>query len=218
MILKNILNDLGNVSITGDSGTGKTVFLMQLVKQASLIDNFDEIVIFSRKHEGWEEFISTLEGDILIKSSFPKLLMSTGGFCTYNKNRLLRKKQLVIIDGYEDIVGEIACSKAFNRFKKRRDVMKGSGYDLAFWAVKKELTADDLFQLRIINYLMDANSKVCISSFNEVKANTIPFGHEVCFSNFRLNRTYQIGEFDYKTKGRVDLNKLEEEEDYWGNF
>lgn len=92
MILKNILNDLENVSITGDSGTGKTVFLMQLVKQATLTNNFDEIVIFSRKDEGWEKFISTLVGDISIKSSFPKLLMSTAGFYTYNKNRLLRKK------------------------------------------------------------------------------------------------------------------------------
>lgn len=96
--------------------------------------------------------------------------------------------------------------------------MRGSGYDLAFLAVKKELTANDLFQLRIINYLMDVNSKVCVSSFNDIKAIEIFFAHEVRFSNFRSDRTYQIGEFDYKTKGRLDLNDLEKANDDWGDF
>lgn len=224
MKIENLLRNEGNISVIGNSGTGKTSLLRLVVEEALSLNIYDEIIVYTVYREDYDEFLKNEKvklGQFLIASLIPKVFEGVELF-------LSKKQRLVIVDDFQMILYDNINNGNVKKYRENLEAILYKNMRQGMATPMEIQHAYDKDDLELSRYMMekklcsyidryiDAKPKYCISSSKNLDDMPFKFLQHIHFS--RLNSGFPLGHFEYTSTHKLNDYIEASKENYWGNY
>lgn len=224
MKIENLLRNEGNISVIGNSGTGKTSLLRLVVEEALSLNIYDEIIVYTVYREDYDEFLKNEKvklGQFLIASLIPKVFEGVELF-------LSKKQRLVIVDDFQMILYDNINNGNVKKYRENLEAILYKNMRQGMATPMEIQHAYDKDDLELSRYMMekklcsyidryiDAKPKYCISSSKNLDDLPFKFLQHIHFS--RLNSGFPLGHFEYTSTHKLNDYIEASKENYWGNY
>jgi hypothetical protein len=224
MKIENLLRNEGNISVIGNSGTGKTSLLRLVVEEALSLNIYDEIIVYTVYREDYDEFLKNEKvklGKFLIASLIPKVFEGVELF-------LSKKQRLVIVDDFQMILYDNITNGNVKKYRENLEAILYKNMRQGMATPMEIQHAYDKDDLELSRYMMekklcsyidryiDAKPKYCISSSKNLDDLPFKFLQHIQFS--RLNRGFPLGHFEYTSTHKLNDYLEESKENYCGDY
>ncbi|MFK4796624.1 P-loop NTPase family protein [Lactococcus petauri] len=224
MKIENLLLNEGNISVIGNSGTGKTSLLRLVVEEALSLNIYDEIIAYTVYREDYDEFLKNEKvklGKFLIASLIPKVFEGVELFPS-------KKQRLVIVDDFQMILYDNINNGNVRKYRKNLEAILYKNMRQGMESPMEIQHVYDKDDLELSRYMMekklcsyndryiDAKPKYCIASSESMDDLPFKFLQHIHFP--RLNRGFPQGHFEYTSTHNLNDYLEASKEDYWGNY
>lgn len=224
MKIENLLLNEGNISVIGNSGTGKTSLLRLVVEEALSLNIYDEIIVYTVYREDYDEFLKNEKvklGKFLIASLIPKVFEGVELFPS-------KKQRLVIVDDFQMILYDNINNGNVRKYRKNLEAILYKNMRQGMESPMEIQHVYDKDDLELSRYMMekklcsyndryiDAKPKYCIASSESMDDLPFKFLQHIHFP--RLNRGFPQGHFEYTSTHNLNDYLEASKEDYWGNY
>lgn len=224
MKIENLLRNEGNISVIGNSGTGKTSLLRLVVEEALSLNIYDEIIVYTVYREDYDEFLKNEKvrlGKFLMASLIPKVVEGVELF-------LSKKQRLVIVDDFQMILYDNINNGNVKKYRENLEAILYKNMRQGMATPMEIQHAYDKDDLDLSRYMMekklrsyidryiDAKPKYCISSSKNLDDMPFKFLQHIHFS--RLNSGFPLGHFEYTSTHKLNDYIEASKENYWGNY
>ncbi|MGI1837738.1 hypothetical protein ACRPK2_10460 [Lactococcus garvieae] len=221
MKIENLLLNEGNISVIGNSGTGKTSLLRLVVEEALSLNIYDEIIVYTAYREEYDELLKNDKvklgklGKLLKTSLIPKFFEGVELFPS-------KKQRLVIVDDFQAILEENIHNGNVRKYRARlkttNDMCQGIENSMEIQHIydKNDLELSRYMMEKKLCSYIEAKTKYCIASSESLDDLPFKFLQHIHFS--RLNSGFPLGHFEYTSTHNLNDYLEESKEDYWGNY
>lgn len=158
MKIENLLRNEGNISVIGNSGTGKTSLLRLVVEEALSLNIYDEIIVYTVYREDYDEFLKNEKvklGKFLIASLIPKVFEGVELFPS-------KKQRLVIVDDFQMILYDNINNGNVKKYRENLETILYKNMRQGMATPMEIQHAYDKDDLELSRYMMEKNCAVIL--------------------------------------------------------